>query len=136
MFKKLKRFSYNAYIYSAKKTVIEECNIPELKHFTNALQPIEKSGESKTDSGPDSGPEDSGVDDEESSNEASNEASESIHALTKSTQTEKVQEPVAENVQDEAGDFSKSVDVSSPLFTGNISGSQGEAGLPEKPGAR
>ena len=132
MFTKVKRFLYSAYIYSSKTEVMKTFEIPNLKNFTNALKLIEKSEKRKADSEP----EDSGVDDEESSNEASNEVSESIHALTKSTQTEKVQEPVAENVQDEAEDFSKSVDVSSPLFTGNSIDSQGEAALPEKPRPR
>ena len=132
MFTKVKRFLYSAYIYSSKTEVMKTFDIPNLQNFTNALKLIEKSEKRKADSEP----EDSGVDDEESINEASNEVSESIHALTKSTQTEKVEDPVAENVQNEAGDFSKSVDVSGSLFTGNISGSQGEAGLPEKPGPR
>ena len=144
-------YIFIAYICSSKVGVIRDFGVTNLKKFNNALEPIETTKRSRKRKSatkvnsvtkkkratrkttiiekiPD-------VKDVESSNEVSSSEVSVVDAFTQ-PDAYQVLEPVAENVQDEAEDFSKSVDVSSPLFTGNISGSQGEAGLPEKPGPR
>ena len=99
MFTKVKRFLYNAYIYSSKAEVMTKFEIPNLENFTDALEPIEnsksgkrKASESSENSAPKKkiavgkttvNPEDVDVKDVESGNEVSSaEASENSHAST------------------------------------------------------